>query len=175
MGIIALITVVMGYNASKVEMSYELNRTVPPEDPDMVFLNNFKKQFGEDGNIMAVGMLDSSVFQEEKFTAFSQLGTSIRLLEGVNEVISLPRLKIILKDTIKSKFYSVSLFPDTIRSQQQLDSLLIVMYWRRWNMHWDKSEEGFAFGFHMGTSNPTGSIGEMGPKQQTANSMGRCE
>ena len=126
MGIIALITVVMGYNASKVEMSYELNRTVPPEDPDMVFLNNFKKQFGEDGNIMAVGMLDSSVFQEEKFTAFSQLGTSIRLLEGVNEVISLPRLKIILKDTIKSKFYSVSLFPDTIRSQQQLDSLLIV-------------------------------------------------
>ncbi len=126
MGLIALITLVMGYSASRVEMSYELGKTVPPEDPEMIFLNDFKKRFGEDGNIMAVGLLDSSIFQREKFNAFKRLGNEVRLLEGVNEVISLPRLKIILKDTLLSKFYSVSLFPDSLSSQSELDSLLKV-------------------------------------------------
>lgn len=40
--LIAAITVVMGYYASKVEMSYDFARTVPLNDPDMVFFQNFK-------------------------------------------------------------------------------------------------------------------------------------
>jgi len=125
-GLILLITVAMGYYASRVEMSYELNRTVPPEDPDMVFLNNFKKTFGEDGNMMAVGFRDSAVYQLENFKALAQLGKDIRKLNGVNEVVSLPRLRVILKDTTHQKFYSAPLFPDDISSQNQLDSLLRV-------------------------------------------------
>ena len=42
MGIIAVITAIMGYYATRVEMSYDFTRTVPPNDPDMVFLNKFK-------------------------------------------------------------------------------------------------------------------------------------
>ena len=59
--VIGLITVVMGYYASKVEMSYDFARTVPLNDPEMVFLNQFKAQFGEDGNMMAIGIKDSSI------------------------------------------------------------------------------------------------------------------
>ncbi|HQQ82181.1 MAG TPA: efflux RND transporter permease subunit [Cyclobacteriaceae bacterium] len=125
-GLILLITVAMGYYASRVEMSYELNRTVPPEDPDMVFLNQFKKTFGEDGNMMAVGFRDSAIYQLENFKALTQLGKDIRKLNGVNEVVSLPRLRVILKDTAHQKFYSAPLFPEDISSQQQLDSLLKV-------------------------------------------------
>jgi hypothetical protein len=125
-GLILLITVAMGYYASRVEMSYELNRTVPPEDPDMVFLNNFKKTFGEDGNMMAVGFRDSAIYQLENFKALAQLGKDIRQLDGVNEVVSLPRMRVILKDTAHQKFYSSILFPDTISSQHELDSLLKV-------------------------------------------------
>lgn len=125
-GLILLITVAMGYYASRVEMSYELNRTVPPEDPDMIFLNQFKKTFGEDGNMMAVGFRDSAIYKLENFKALTQLGKDIRKLDGVNEVVSLPRLRVILKDTAHQKFYSAPLFPEDISSQQQLDSLLKV-------------------------------------------------
>ncbi|NOS56307.1 MAG: hypothetical protein HOP37_08640 [Cyclobacteriaceae bacterium] len=59
-GIILLITVFMGYHATKVQMSYDLARTVPLDDPEMVFLQKFKAQFGEDGNIIAVGLRDSA-------------------------------------------------------------------------------------------------------------------
>ena len=34
--LIALITVFMGYHASRVEMSYDFARTVPLDDPDMM-------------------------------------------------------------------------------------------------------------------------------------------
>ena len=44
--LISLITVVMGYYASKVEMSYDFARTVPLDDPDMIELEKFRAQFG---------------------------------------------------------------------------------------------------------------------------------
>lgn len=124
MCIIAAITVVMAYYATKVEMSYEFNRTVPPEDPDMVFLTRFKAQFGEDGNMVFVGMKDSSVYQLDKFEKLKKLSQEIRKISGVNEVLSLPLLKILLKDTANNKFVPTALFPDRIPSQQALDSLL---------------------------------------------------
>jgi len=124
MAIIAVITAIMGYYATKVEMSYDFTRTVPPNDPDMVFLNKFKEQFGEDGNMVAVGMKDSAVYTAANFQKFREFSEQLRKIDGVNEVLSLPLLKVILKDTAHSKFYLSPLFPQRITSQPMLDSLL---------------------------------------------------
>ncbi|MBY0433703.1 MAG: MMPL family transporter [Cyclobacteriaceae bacterium] len=124
MAIIAVVTAIMAYYATGVEMSYDFTRTVPPEDPDMVFLNKFKEQFGEDGNMVAVGMKDSAIYQAANFQKFEELSKNIRKIAGVNEVVSLPLLRIILKDTAQSKFYLKRIFPDSIASQTMLDSLL---------------------------------------------------
>src|SRR5262245_47633610 len=86
MGLIAVVTVFMGYHASKVEMSYEFTRAVPPDDPDLVFLNKFKEQFGEDGNMVAVGLQDSAIYKVDNFRRLAELSKEIRQIEGVNEV-----------------------------------------------------------------------------------------
>lgn len=124
--LIGLITIFMGYHASRVQMSYDPGRTVPLDDPDMIELTKFKAQFGEDGNVIAVGVKDSSLYQLENFKAYQQLTEDIKKIEGVKQALSLPALPIILKDTAKSRFYSQRIFPDTIHSQVQLDSLLGV-------------------------------------------------
>lgn len=124
--LIGAVTVFMGFYASRVEMSYDFARTVPLDDPDMVFFNRFKKQFGEDGNMMALGIKDSALYKLENFQKLKDLSNNLRKIEGVNEVISLPLLRIILKDTVEKKFYLSPLFPDTLSSQQQLDSLLAI-------------------------------------------------
>jgi predicted RND superfamily exporter protein len=124
----------MGYYASKVEMSYDFARTVPPNDPDMIFLNRFKAQFGEDGNMMAIGVKDSSIYKLENFERFRKLSKDIRQIEGVSEVLSLPLLRIILKDTVEKKFTFVPLFSDSIKSQQELDSLLAVALTQKFYM-----------------------------------------
>lgn len=122
--LIGLITLVMGYYASGVQMSYDFARTVPPEDPDMVYFKQFKEQFGEDANLIAVGMKDSAIYQYENFNAYRTLTQEIKKINGVTEVIGLPVLKMILKDTANVRFYLSDIFPETLSSQQELDSLL---------------------------------------------------
>lgn len=124
---IGCITLFMGYHASRVEMSYDFARTVPLDDPDMIDLTNFKAQFGEDGNSIAVGVKDSSLYQLKNFLAFQRLTTEIKNIPGVKEVNSLPVLEIMVKDTVNEKFERQRIFPDTITSQAQLDSLLVVV------------------------------------------------
>jgi predicted RND superfamily exporter protein len=124
--LIGAITVVMGYYAAQVQMSYDFARTVPLEDPEMIFFNRFKQQFGEDGNMMALGIKDSAMYKLENFQKLKELSNELRKIEGVTEVLSLPQLKIIEKDTVEKKFKLVPLFPDTLTSQHQLDSLLAI-------------------------------------------------
>ena len=129
---ILAITAVMGWYASRVEMSYDLNRTVPPEDPDMVYLSNFRELFGEDGNIIAVGLSDSSIYSIEKFKKLDRLCSDIRKITGVNEVLSLPRVRILFKDTAESKFLLRPLFNfDSLSTQSELDSLLNIFQGQR--------------------------------------------
>lgn len=121
---IGLITIVMGFFASKVQMSYDANRTVPANDPDMIELMNFRKQFGEDGNVIAIGIKDSAIYQQKNFEAYRTLSRNLKQISGVSEVLSLPVLKMILKDAPNSRFYLTNIFPEKIRSQEEFDSLL---------------------------------------------------
>ncbi len=125
--VICAITVFMGYKASKVEMSYDFGRTVPQDDPEMLFLNKFKEQFGEDGNIIGVGLKDSAIYELKNFEKFKNLGDQLRAIPGITNVFGLPQIKIILKDTANKRFYLTDLFKDKITSQEKLDSLMGVM------------------------------------------------
>lgn len=95
MALILVITAIMGWYAVRVEMSYDLNRTVPPEDPDMVYLNRFRQNFGEDGNIIAVGLQDSSVFSLEQFRNFERFCAGVKNIDGVKDVLSLPEVRVL--------------------------------------------------------------------------------
>lgn len=128
---IGLLTLLMGYYASKVEMSYDFARTVPLNDLDMITLTKFKEQFGEDGNIIAVGIKDSSVYTLEKFLAYREFSKALKNIPGVNEVISLPVIKGISKDTANSKFYLKNVFPDTLATQDDLDSALLLASYQK--------------------------------------------
>src|SRR5690606_24639470 len=123
--VIALITMFMGYHGRTVEMSYDFRGTVPSNDPEQVFFDQFKQQFGEDGGIVAVGLKDSSIYHYKNFEKLREFCVAVRQIPGVNEVISLPQIKMIAKDTVQKKFNLVDIFPNKIKSQRELDSLLI--------------------------------------------------
>lgn len=122
--VIGVITVVMGYFARFVEMSYDFRGTVPSNDPEQIYFEQFRKQFGEDGNIVAVGLKDSSVYQYQNFERLREFCVAVKQITGVNDVISLPQIKMLEKDTARRQFVLTDIFPGKVRSQQQLDSLL---------------------------------------------------
>lgn len=132
--VIGVVTLFMGYQASKVQMSYDFARTVPPNDPDYLLLQQFRKQFGEDGNIIAIGLKDSAIYEMKNFEAYRTLARNLKQISGVSEVISLPVMKMILKDTANSRFYLANIFPDNVKSKVLFDSLLTITKGQRFYM-----------------------------------------
>jgi uncharacterized protein len=132
--VLAVITLFMAYHARTVEMSYDFSATVPDNDPEKIYFTEFRKQFGEDGNIVAVGLKDSAIFQYQNFEKLRELCQDIKAIEGVNDVISLPQIKRIDKDTARLRFVLTDIFPSRITSQQQLDSLLGIAGGQRFFM-----------------------------------------
>ena len=122
--IIAIITVFMGYHARKVQKSYELAQLVPPSDIDYQYLKSFKAKYGEDGNIVAIGLKDVKAYQLKNFNELKRLADDIKKIKGVTQVLSLPRMQYLAKDTTNRKFISRPVFNDNPTSQQELDSLL---------------------------------------------------
>lgn len=114
----------MGYHGRKVEMSYDFRGTVPANDPEQLFFTEFKEQFGEDGGIVAIGLKDSSIYQYKNFEKLREFCVSVKQIPGVNDVISLPQIKMMEKDTARKQFRLVDIFPGKVKSQHELDSLL---------------------------------------------------
>lgn len=123
---LGIVTVFMAYKAKDLQMSYEFSQTVPNNDPDMVQFQAFKQQFGEDGNILAIGMLDSSLYTPENFYRLSLLCEELAKIDGVVEVLGLPNLKRIEKDEQNKQFLIEDIFKTIPEDQHTLDSLLQV-------------------------------------------------
>ncbi len=122
--VIAIITGIMGYFAQFNRMSYEMISIVPEDDPDAVYFQNFKDLFGQDGNIIAFGFQDSTIYQIDNFRRLGYMIEELKKLHGVIDVLGLPNLQKLAKNTVERKFDFVSVFPREIRDQDELDSLL---------------------------------------------------
>ncbi len=117
-------TAFMGYQIRNLEMSYDYTAVVPVNDPEMVYFRQFKQTFGEDANIIAVGLQDSAVYKLENFRYLQEYTQKLTDLEGVTNITALPRLQYLAKDTAQKRLYPEKVFQQTLSSQSQLDSLL---------------------------------------------------
>lgn len=122
--LLVAVTVFMGFKAKYVQWSFDLANIVPQTDPEMVYFQNFKESFGEDGNIFAIGLKDSAVYSVDNFRKFSYMVNEIASVKGVNSVLGLPNLRTLFKNNELRKFELKPVFPEIPDDQDQLDSLL---------------------------------------------------
>jgi predicted RND superfamily exporter protein len=124
--VLGIITGFMAFQAKDLQMSYEFAQTVPNKDLDMVQFKAFKEQFGEDGNILALGIMDSSLYTPDNFYRLSLLCDELTKISGVVEVLGLPNLKRIEKDAVNKQFNIREIFKNIPDDQEKLDSILLV-------------------------------------------------
>jgi uncharacterized protein len=124
--VIAIVTAFMGYHAKDVRLSYDFSKAVPSHDPDMIQFEEFRKLFGEDGNMIVIGMQDSTLYTPKNFFALKLLTDELGRLPGVNGVVSLTNMLQLEKDTENRKFNLKPLFVDFPDDQEHLDSMLNV-------------------------------------------------
>lgn len=87
--VVLMLTVFFGYQATKVELSYNFAKILPPDDSSFIAYQEFKKNFGEDGNVMAVGIQPKDVFEPALFNDWIQITKEIKKVQGIKEVLSL--------------------------------------------------------------------------------------
>jgi hypothetical protein len=116
----------MAYMGQFVKFNYDFSQTVPDSDEDMIYYNSFKKTFGEDGNVFAIGLKDSSIFVLDKFINYREYIKEIESIEGINGVLGLPNLQILSKNKENKNFTFVDLMEPFPNSQMELDSLLLI-------------------------------------------------
>ena len=122
--LIGLITIFMGYKAREIQWSFDFAKTVPSTDPDMVYFERFKQLFGEDGNIMAVALEDSALYQPQNFRRFKYMSDDLNKIYGVKSVLSLATIQALKKDSEKKQYYVEPVFKSVPDDQATLDSLL---------------------------------------------------
>ena len=126
-GLLAVITVFMAWEARKVEMTYDFAQVVSPDDPDMVYFQRFKKTFGEDGNVLVLGMQDSSIYRLGNFNELRTLTDTLAKVPGVSGVLSVTKLPKLTKDTTTQSFRAAPIFRQFPQTQAELDSLMRVV------------------------------------------------
>lgn len=97
--VLLLITCVMGYFASKVELSYEFTNAIPTDNYKYIEYQNFRKQFGEDGNMMVIGVKTKDFFSPAFFNDYATLSQKIAKVHAVENVLSIPDAISLVKDT----------------------------------------------------------------------------
>ena len=119
-------TALMGYEASKVKLSYEFSKAIPTDNPKFIDYTAFKNKFGDDGNLLVVGITTKDLFTLKTFKQYQQLQQNLKAITGVEDILSVPGAFTLVKNVETEKLNAVKIFADTINTQQELVSMVAV-------------------------------------------------
>jgi len=112
----------MTWHASKVELSYEFARAIPTDHPKYKEYQEFRRKFGEEGNLLVLGIQTDQFFTEKIFNSYIGLQKNLKGISGVEDIISVPASINLVKDSVTEKLKAVPIFANKILSQAEIDS-----------------------------------------------------
>lgn len=122
--LLLVFTAFMAYQAQFVKMAYNFNTAVPETDENYKYFQQFKEKFGEDGNILVLGVKDSSLYELENFQLYKKLNDAIADMEEITNVISLSSLQKIVRDREARSFNLEPLIPEMPKTEAELEEIL---------------------------------------------------
>ena len=122
------LTGAMIFFAAKIKMSYDFSNAIPVDNPKYQDYLSFKKKFGDDGNVLVIGVKTNDFFKLKDFQSFVKLNNELKKVPYVENVLSAANSVDLLKDTAQQKLNAVPVFPKNPQSQSEIDSSLKVFY-----------------------------------------------
>ncbi|WP_282133922.1 efflux RND transporter permease subunit [Seonamhaeicola maritimus] len=96
---------------------------LPDDHEENITYNNFLNTFGEEGNLIIIGVKDSSVFEVKKLNAWNKFCNEFNNYDEVESVISIKELQKLVKNTSEEKFNLEPFIKDSITSIAQIETL----------------------------------------------------
>ncbi len=121
--IIALLSAFMGWEASKVRLTYNAGKVLPVTDSAYIRYRAFQAKFGQDGTALVLGVKSDSLFSRDFFNDWYALGNKVKMLHGIKAVVSLSNLYNLQKDTIQRRFELKPLITKPVSGGTEMDSV----------------------------------------------------
>ena len=119
----AVITAFMTYETTRVKLSYEFYKTVPEDNAAFQDYEAFKEIFGEEGNVLFLGVQSEEFFQLDFFNDWCALEKEIRNTQDIESTLSVPSTYNLVKNTSERRFDIQPLVVDPPKTQAELDSI----------------------------------------------------
>ena len=126
--VLLAVTAVLGYHASRVQLSYEFARAIPTDNPKYQAYQAFRSRFGEDGNLLVIGITTDRFFQLPVFNSYKALAQQIKAVPSVEDVLNVPAVTNLAKDPMAEKLNAIPVFPADSLTQPVLDSAAAVFH-----------------------------------------------
>lgn len=117
------ITIFFSFQWENMRFTYTEANLLPDDHPVNITYNNFLKTFGEEGNLIVLGVKDSTLFTVENLNAWNNLSDDFKTFKEVETVVSIKDLQKLVKDTKNEKFVLEPFIKDSITSIEQILSL----------------------------------------------------
>ncbi|TGV02374.1 efflux RND transporter permease subunit [Flavivirga rizhaonensis] len=120
---IVLVTLFFSTKWENMRFTYTEANLLPDEHDVNITYNNFLKTFGEEGNLIVLGVKDSTLFTVKKLNAWNKLSEDFKKYDEVETVVSIKDLQKLVKDTENEKFNLEPFIKDSISSLAQVETL----------------------------------------------------
>ena len=107
----------------KIRFTYTEANLLPDTHEENLKYNSFTSKFGEEGNLIVIGVKDSLLFTLENLNAWNKLSNSFKDLPQVETVIAFGDLQKLIKDKNTRQFYIEPFIEDSINSNAELKKL----------------------------------------------------
>jgi len=120
---IAAMTVLLALQWKNMRFTYTEANLLPDDHEVNLEYSKFLSHFGEEGNLVVLGIKDSSLFSPKIFKAWNRLADDLNTLDAVELTLSVGNLQKLLKDTDSASFKMVPFIKDSVFSTEELNKL----------------------------------------------------
>lgn len=125
---IAVITGLLVTQMKYMRFSYTEANLLPSDHEANLKYNKFLEIFGEEGNLIILGIKDSTIFSPEKFNAWNKLTKSFEEISQVDFSVSISDVKQLKADRKNRKFVVEPLFSKPPSTKEEIDKIKIQLF-----------------------------------------------
>ncbi|NBV13696.1 MAG: hypothetical protein EBS07_06475 [Sphingobacteriia bacterium] len=102
--LVGITTIIMTWFATRTELSHDFAKVIPADDPEYKAYLSFKQEFGEDGNVLIIGLESPNLFRKDVYKSLYVLTEDLKSFEGVDQVLSITHLYQLEKNESLKRF-----------------------------------------------------------------------
>ncbi len=121
--LLVAMTAFLGSQWKYMRFTYTEANLLPDDHPVNLEYNKFLEIFGEEGNLIVLGINDSALFQPRVFNRWNKLSKQLNAFPEVDLVLSTDNLQLLTKDTTKQEFTLVPFVTEKIEDQKKINTL----------------------------------------------------